>query len=371
MISGHLETRHGYWYAVLNLRDEQGNRKRKTFATHLPVKGNKKRAEEFLTKLRIKHTGLEDIRRNSRGIFFDEYMASWVAGMEGKVSPTTYSSYKYIVQNSICPYFREQGILLGDLKPAHIEKYYEFLRKSGLSNNTIIRHHANLHKALAEACRKDLIPFNPASRVQRPKTEDFISNPYTVEEANLLLEAVKDEKLELVVTLTLFYGLRRGEVLGLRWSAVDFEKNTITINHSVTQANVDGKYAVLHQDKLKRTSSFRTMPLIESIKELLLKVKQMRNPNEEDYICINDKGQVIKPNYVTQEFSKLLKRHHLRPIRFHDLRRSCASLLIGQRVPLIEVQQWLGHSTIATTADLYSHLDFVTKLNSAETIKKN
>ena len=70
MISGHLETRHGYWYAVLNLRDEQGKRKRKTFATHLPEKGNKKRAEEFLTKLRIKHTGLEDIRRNSRGVFF-------------------------------------------------------------------------------------------------------------------------------------------------------------------------------------------------------------------------------------------------------------------------------------------------------------
>ena len=143
------------------------------------------------------------------------------------------------------------------------------LKKSGLSSNTIIRHHANLHKALAEACHKDLIPFNPAGRTERPKTEDFISKPYTIEEANRLLEeAAKGEKLELVITLAMFYGLRRSEVLGLRWNAVDFEKDTITINHSVTQTIVDGKYAVLHQDKLKRTSSFRTMPLVEPIKEI-------------------------------------------------------------------------------------------------------
>lgn len=370
MTSGHLQLKHGYWYAVLNLKDKTGKRKTKWIATHLPEKGNKRRAEEILLTLRREYTGLDSIRRNSRGIDFDEYMMSWLKNMEDKVAPTTFISYKNIVQNSICPYFRERGILLYDLKPIHIEEYYEEMLERDISNNTVIRHHANIHKALKEAYRKELIPSNLADQINRPKAEDFISHPYSLEESNRLLEIIKGEKLELVVILALFYGLRRSEVLGLRWNAVDFERETVVINHSVTQVATNGKYTVLSQDKLKRTSSFRTMPLIPRIKELLLSEKEMRNPNENDYICVDTKKQVIKPNYVSQEFAKMLKRHNMRRIRFHDLRHSCANLLICQRVPLIEVQQWLGHSTIATTADLYAHLDFSAKQNSADTIKK-
>lgn len=175
------------------------------------VKGNKKRAEAMLTELRIKHTGLEDIRRNSHGMFFDEYMMSWISGMDGKVAPSTYNGYRNVVMGSICPYFREHNILFNDLKPIHIEEYYEHLHKRGVSNNTIIRHHANIRKALQEAYKKDLISYNPADRVERPHTEDFISHPYSSEEAKRLLEAVKGEKLELVVIMALFYGLRRGD----------------------------------------------------------------------------------------------------------------------------------------------------------------
>lgn len=370
MVAGHLQLKRGLWYAVLNFKDLEGKRKTKWVATHLPEKGNKKRAEEILLTLRREYTGREDIRRNSRGVYFDEYMMSWLKKTEDKVGPTTFISYKNIVQNSICPYFRERSILLYDLKPIHIEEYYEYLHERGTSNNTIIRHHANIHKALKEAFRKELISSNLAEKINRPKAEDFISHPYSLEESNRLLEIIKGEKLELVVILALFYGLRRSEVLGLRWSAVDFERETIIINHSVTQAVTDGKYTVLPQDKLKRTSSFRTMPLIPIIKESLLAERGKQNPNENDYICIDANKQVIKPNYVSQEFVKMLERYNLRRIRFHDLRHSCANLLIGQRVPLIEVQQWLGHSTIAITADLYAHLDFATKQNSAETIKK-
>lgn len=370
MISGHLEEKRGYWHVSLNLRDEKGNRKRKMITTHLPVKGNKKHAEKILMELRLQYTKLEDIRRNSRGVFFDEYMATWIADMGGKVAPSTYDGYRSVVLGSICPYFREHGILLNDLKPIHIEEYYEHLHKRGVSNSTIIRHHANIRKSLQEAYRRDLISYNPADHVNRPRTDDFISHPYSAEEANRLLEVAKGEKLELVVTIALFYGLRRSEVLGLRWGAIDFERETFIINHSISQVQVDGKYSVVARDKVKRTSSFRTMPLLPGIKERLLQEKESRNPKESDYICVDEKGEVIKPNYVSLEFPKLLKRHGLRPIRFHDLRHSCANLLIGQRVPLIEVQQWLGHSTISTTADLYAHLDFATKQNSADTIKK-
>lgn len=107
--------------------------------------------------------------------------------------------------------------------------------------------------------------------MERLKTEGFIFRPYSIDEANRLLEVVKGKKLELVIALTLFYGLRHNEVLGLRWNAINFERETIVINHSLNQAFIDGKYTVLPQDKLKRTASFRTMPLIQQIKELLSK----------------------------------------------------------------------------------------------------
>ena len=370
MVTGHLEQRRGYWHVSLNLRDENGKRKRKMITTHLPVKGNKKRAEEILTELRIKHTTLEDIRHNSRGIFFYEYMASWIATMERKVAPSTYNGYKNIVLGSICPYFQELSITLNDLKATHIKGYYDSLHQRGVSNSTILRHHNNIRKALQEAYLGDLIPYNPADRVERLRADDYISHPYTIEEANQLIKAIKGEKLELVILIALFYGLRRSEILGMRWNVVDFTNDTIIINHTLTQVQVDGKYSVIARDKVKRTSSFRTLPLVSGIKDRLLLEKDIRNPKGDDYICVDEKGTVIKPNYVSLEFPKLLKRHDLRSIRFHDLRHSCANLLISQRVPLIEVQQWLGHSAISTTANLYAHLDFSTKQNCANTIKK-
>ena len=370
MISGHLAQKSGYFYVVLNVLGNDGMRKPKWFSTHLTVKGNKKRAEEMLIQLRTKYTNLENIQHNSQGMLFHEYMDAWLSGMKNKVTPSTYNGYKNIVQNSVCPYFREKMLLLNELKPVNINEYYEYLSDRGVSNNTIIKRHANIRKALHEAYKKDLISCNLADRIERPKPEDYVSHPYSPDEANQLLAAIHDEKLGLLVTVALFYGLRRSEVLGLRWSAVNFEQRTFIINHSVTQVKVDDKYSLHARDNVKHKSSFRTMPLVPVILERLLQEKKRQNPEDNDYVFVDAKGDVIKPNYVSLEFPKLLKRHGLRPIRFHDLRHSCAGLLISQRVPLIEVQQWLGHSTISTTADLYVHLDFATKQNSASTIKK-
>lgn len=174
------------------------------------------------------------------------------------------------------------------------------------------------------------------------------------------------------VTLTILYGLRRSEILGLRWGAIDFDRCTITISHSVVTASVDGHTQIVHQDKLKRKSSFRTLPLMPLAADLLRQTALSRYGNQtpppEDYICINAKGKLMTPNYLSEHLPWLLEQQGLRRIRFHDLRHSCANLLISAQVPLIEVQQWLGHSTISTTADLYSHLEFAAKLRSSQTI---
>lgn len=374
MIAGHVCERKGYLYVVLQLKDSTGKRKQKWIATHLKTKGNKTRAEEILQELRREYTAKEAMEDRSKAVFFDAYLKEWLESRRNKLSPCTFGSYQNYLNSSICPYFREKNTLLADLKPADIQGYYNSLYNKGLSGNTALHHHMVIRQALDEAVMRELIPKNPADRIERPKKEQYVADCYSVEECNQLLQCIQGEKLELVISLTLFYGLRRGEVLGLKWGAINFNQGTLSIIHSVNLAPVDGHYEIFKRDKVKRKSSFRTLPLISPLAEKLKYEAQRRfgesSPPTDAYICVDEKGELFKPNYLSQGFDKLLKRHNLRKIRFHDLRHSCANLLIASRVPLIEVQQWLGHSSIATTADLYSHLSYETKIASADTLKK-
>lgn len=142
MVAGHLQQKKGYWYVVLNLYDEQGKRKTKWIATHLPVQGSKHWAEELLLQIRQQYAD----SRTCSGLLFADYMLQWLEKMKPKVSPTTYHSYKYNIERGICPYFRERGITLAKLRALDLEEYYAYLQRQGLSANTAIHHHANIHK---------------------------------------------------------------------------------------------------------------------------------------------------------------------------------------------------------------------------------
>ena len=187
------------------------------------------------------------------------------------------------------------------------------------------------------------------------------------------------DPLELPIILGAFYGLRRSEVLGLKWDAIDFEKKTISIRHTVTEMCVDGKATVFQRDTTKTKSSCRTLPLVAPFERLLRKVKQQQEINRQvcgscycndylEYVNVNAIGELIKPNFITQHFDILLAKHRLKKIRFHDLRHSCASLLYANGVSLKEIQEWLGHSDISTTSNIYTHLDFSSKVSSANAI---
>ena len=184
-------------------------------------------------------------------------------------------------------------------------------------------------------------------------------------------------KLEIPVLLASFYGLRRSEVLGLKWDAIDFEANTLEVKHIVTQASIDGKKVLIQADRAKTKSSLRTLPLVPHIRDRLLMLKGQQDTyrrlcgksyNREylGYLCVDEIGNIIRPNYVSEQFPKLLEKNGLRPIRFHDLRHSCASLLLANGVPMKQIQEWLGHSDFSTTANIYAHLDYASKLSSAQ-----
>lgn len=370
MVAGHLQQKKGYWYMVLNLYDAEGKRKTKWIATHLPVQGNKRRAEEMLFRARQQYAD----SRESSGLLFADYMLQWLEKMRSKVSPTTYHGYKYNIERGICPYFRERNILLSKLRPVDLEQYYAYLQNQGLSANTVIHYHANIHKALKDAVRLDLVERNVAALVERPTKVDYVPNHYSAEEANELLEKLRGHWLWLPVMLSLFYGLRRSEVLGLQWRSIDFTNGTILIQHARIHQEINGQEVSVGRDILKRKSSYRTLPMTEEIKSVLLAERECQLQNEElkpeDYVCLTSEGEPISPNYYCQAFKKFLRDHGLREVRLHDLRHTCAAVLIQNRTPLIEVQQWLGHSTLETTANLYAHLEYETKLNSAETLKK-
>jgi len=373
MVAGHLQQKKGHWYIVLNLHDATGKRRSKWIATHLPVHGNKRRAEEMLLQARQQHTDLYH-RTGLTSLLFSDYMLQWLAKMNGKVSPTTYRGYRSVIENCICPYFRERKITLAGLRAADLEAYYTYLQKQGTSPNTAIHHHANIHKALKDAVRLDLVNRNVAESAERPKKQKYLPAHYSAEEVNLLLDKLHGHWMFVPVTLSVFYGLRRSEVLGLQWRSVDLANKTITIQHTRVLGDVDGKDIVIGRDVLKRKSSYRTLPMPDAVYEMLNDLKVSRYGEDiviaDDYICLNREGKPIAPNYFTQCFKQFLRDNSLREIRLHDLRHTCASVLVQNRVPLIEVQQWLGHSALETTADLYAHLEYGTKVGNAELLKK-
>ena len=201
---------------------------------------------------------------------------------------------------------------------------------------------------------------NVADKVDRPKKNDFQPVFLSAEEMQKMFEAVKGTKLELPVLVAAFYGLRRGEVLGLKWDAIDFERGTISIKRTVTSINLDGKYQEIEKDSAKTKSSLRTLPLVGSFKEYSLQVKEAQELNKkvcgncynyqyDGYMFVDEMGERLKANYLTSRFPELLEKKGLHRMRFHDLRHSCASLLLANGVPLKHIQEWLGHSDFTTT----------------------
>ena len=241
------------------------------------------------------------------------------------------------------------------------------------------QYHANIHKALKYAVKMDLIPFNPADKVERPKKQRYIADCYRQEELERLLEASKDHPYSLLIQMTDFYGLRRSEALGARWSRVDWENKTILLDTKIIEYKENGKVIVKTVEEMKNKSSRRTLPLPDPVYEMLCEEREKQdlyrrmfkgsyNRKYDDYICVDQLGGLIRPNRVTQRFADLIRQYGLRKIRFHDLRHTFASILINQDVPLLNVSTFLGHSDLSTTANIYAHLDKSKKQESADVI---
>lgn len=298
---------------------------------------------------------------------------------KGRLAVATYSSYAAMIKKPVGPYFRQRNLTLRELEARHLQMFYsEMLRK--VKPNTVIHYHAIIHSALKYAVKTDMLVQNVADKVDRPKKNSFQPVFLSAEEMQKMFEALRGTKLELPVLVAAFYGFRRGKVLGLKWDAIDFERGTISVIRTVTTITVDGKQTEIEQQSAKTKSSLRTLPLIGSFREYFMQVKEAQELNKQvcgncynhkydGFVFVDELGERMRVEYLTNAFPKFLESHGLRRMRFHDLRHSCASLLLANGVPLKHIQEWLGHSDFTTTANIYAHLDYKSKITSAQAME--
>ena len=375
MVAGHLTLKNSKYYAVLNYKNAGGQRKTKWISLGLSEKGNKRKAEAELARLRAEFEPPKEAGDLSSDMLFADYLLEWLEIAKGRLAHATYGAYQGLLKSTIVPYFRKKKLTLRELEARHLQMFYsEMLRR--VTPNTVIHYHAVIHSALKYAVKTDMLIQNVADKVDRPRKNSFQPVFLSADEMQKMFEALRGTKLELPVLVAAFYGLRRGEVVGLKWDAIDFERNTITIKHIVTNAKIDGKCEIVCADRAKTKSSLRSLPLVSNIREKLLALREQQKENRrvcgncyskkyDGYVFVDAMGNIFNPRSVTANFSKLLEQNGLRHIRFHDLRHSCASLLLANDVPLKHIQEWLGHSDIGTTANIYSHLDYKSKITSA------
>lgn len=370
-VSGHLKEVKGIYHLVLNYYDENGKRKTPSITTKLPVRGNKKQANAMLKylinafevptgskkanlksyftkdmlqkKLQVKDATSKKvvkINKNSnnkrikvhKNMLFSDFMIYWINATQYNYERSTYGTYLMQINSSIAPYFKEQEILLSDLTSFDIQDFYSYaFETKKVSANTVLKWHANIHKALDYAVQNKLISENPSKKVSKPKKVQFTGSAYSQDELDKLFQVAKNDPLELGIYLAAFFGLRREEVVGIKWNAIDFDAKTIKIGTTVTITNINGKLEEVEKDRAKNKASFRVYPLPQLFEELLLKLKNDQATNKrlagrsynykyQDYIYVDKLGNRIKPGYITQHFALVLKKNNLRHIRFHDLR---------------------------------------------------
>ena len=330
MVAGHLTLKNGRYYAVLNYRNAGGQRKTKWIALGLPEKGNKRKAEAELAKLRAEFEPPKEVGDLSSDMLFADYLLEWLEIAKGRLAVATYSSYAAMIKKPVGPYFRQRNLTLRELEARHLQMFYsEMLRK--VKPNTVIHYHAIIHSALKYAVKTDMLVQNVADKVDRPKKNSFQPVFLSAEEMQKMFEALRGTKLELPVLVAAFYGFRRGEVLGLKWDAIDFERGTISVIRTVTTITLDGKQTEIEQQSAKTKSSLRTLPLIGSFREYFMQVKEAQELNKQvcgncynyeydGFVFVDELGERMRVEYLTNAFPKFLESHGLRRMRFHDLR---------------------------------------------------
>ena len=368
MVTGSLQTKKNTFYAVLNLTDENGNRKQKWISTGYSTTGhNKRAATNELNRLIDQYERMPKTLRVPSGVLFTDYAGAWLNAAEFIYDPITYQGYKSATEAHIIPYFRKKNLRLVEITPDIVQEFSTYLSREGnlktggpLSSKSVRNYLTVLSQIFDDACCKKKIPENPTKFVKKPKKKKYKPSFYTAGQMKILFDAISGEPIAPMIKVAAVYGLRRSELLGLKWDSVDFINKQVTIQHVVSRFST-----TVEKDDTKTEESRRVYPMSPPIEAIFRTAKEKEESCrkafgdryiENDYVFKWDDGRMYDPNYITRKFRQILKKNELPVIRLHDLRHSCASILLESGHNLKDVQQWLGHADIQTTGNIYGHL---------------
>lgn len=349
------------YYVIVDIgKDSKGKRKQKWFGGYK----TKKEAEKNLVKhiSQIESNTLVNTDKMTLKEFLDYWLTSYV---DVNLSETTKYGYRYQMELHVMPTLG--NIQLQKLQPIQLQKLYDKKLKNGrldgkggLSSRSVTIMHRVLRKALSYGFKLQLISRNVADYVEVPKKVPYNATVLTKDEIPTYINAFKDTYLYLPVILAVALGLRRGETLGLRWQDIDIENKTISINQTLLHAKSGIIIGTPKTQKSHRSilTSDSIFDLFKERKDKQLTFKKVLGNaySENNLVCCHEDGKAINPASLSRMFTKILIKHNLRLIRFHDLRHTNATLLLGCKIPAKIVSERLGHSTIGITMDLYSHV---------------
>lgn len=399
-MNGSLTVKNDKYYIVLSWYDDSGKRKQKWIKTGLPEKNNRRKAEEMLRAELQKYSfpdtendadedeeqGGEDIspevyikapepeaapkpkKKRRAGLMFTDVVPMWLEEAEKRVGPVTFEGYSRMSEDYVIPYFsrEENNFFIDEASFEGIQKFVDYFslgrEREPVSPKTIRHFMIVVRQTLVYACRHGYAKENPCNLVVLPKMIKREPTILSEKQLGKFFEIIKDDPMFPLIYVTVFLGLRRSEALGLKWDSIDFDARTVTIKHTVVKSETK---RIIEQDTTKTASSHRVYPLTSGLLDLFLAIKASETENREkfgdlyqenDYVFKWDYGKIYDPDFVTRHFKRLLKNAGMPVIRFHDLRHSCASLLVSKGFKLKDIQEWLGHADIQTTANTYAHL---------------
>jgi integrase len=297
---------------------------------------------------------------DSGGITVGEYLERWLEdSVRGSVKVTTHASYERVARLHVCPTLG--GTKLSALTPAHIQALYRAKLDEGLAPKTVKYIHTTLHRALRQAVRWGLVPRNVAAAVDPPRVTTPEMRPLSPAQARVLLEAARGNRLEALYVLAVTTGMRQGELLGLGWEDVDLEARVVRVRRTLTLAR-GGPSLTEPKTRGSRRSIRLTASAVDALERHRERQEAEGAASGDDWnawslvFCTRRGTPVRRDTLHAKHWKPLLKRSRLPDIRFHDLRHTCATLLLTKAVHPKIVSEMLGHSSIAITLDTYSHV---------------
>lgn len=387
-----LASGNAYYYVKLSYKDSRTDKwKSKTLATQLEVKNNKRKAEAMIKIYLEKYAYLEELPAEvnpalNPDVTLCDYLDLWLKDKKRDLKQSTYEGYTYRV-NCIKKYFESKNPKLVEATPKMMDTFFKYSLNYGKINQktqereplavrSVRSYKSILFAAFNQAVIDGLIRLNPVIgvAVHGKKNKEYREELLFLTEeeiAELLHFMSKHYKRLLGITfIGAYYGLRRSEILGLKWSAVDFEKKTISINHTVVRVRTTNA-----SDATKTQSSRRVLNLFQTAELCLKQIRQEqvenRNffqkdyKNKDGYVFTWEDGSAYDPNYISGLFCKATKEFGRPEITLHKLRHSCASMLINKGWDIKKLQYWLGHTDTQTTLNIYAHFNRQ-RLNTSE-----